>query len=1287
MMLSILLVTILTASGFYVLTGEAEIGTFLTVNSTKSGDWEKVYGEGPYTETSKKNNGQKYYIRYTGEKTGRTTVDLKDAKAKDTKGNLVDTGLKIGTDEYPYIFGQKITSTYKMFSNNDDLYRVFIPSSIAFADTDTSLTAKYKGIQPNTFDGDSQEIDCIYRTPNLGDNINVRGSGLKSAYDKTGISYTNASNVTTYVALDNNNINRNNAVANQTDTYTGKIQNVFVTNEVATLQCMFMKNYFNGKDNLDIPETTEIKAVLLDDNPNKNWSSVYRMFGGQTFTTLPSHFNLPNTATACNTVFGLCENLESLPSGFKIPNSASTIENIFMGCFKLSAKIDIPSTVNNVNGMFMNAGTQTNSKIDNTDCPIVMNYLDTNIPSLAYRTNVKGLENNGKVYKRLYDWEIVFDSKGPYSFNVNDTTKQYYYIHYRGESSIVDLGESDTNNKLTVNSGTTKIFGIEVTNTYKMFAKNNSYDNNDKLCRVFIPSSIAFNTDTNGGIQKNTFDGDSQVIDCIYRTPNLGSNINETGSGLKSTYDKTGITFDNASNVTTYVYLGSENMSNRTNPDSTAYGGQIEHVYVGKEITVTKHLFDKDKGATDVSRALIDGITNENADLSYMFRYQTTLELTETFKMPEKCGTDLSYMFYYCSGFTSLPSSFRIPDGVKNITHFLDICDKLESLPEEFTIPNSVETMDWAFASLRKLSGLPSKFSISTNAKSMVGMFAYDTILSATITVPKDVKDISRLFDNDTGRYATETIGNTGCPIVMEYSDTNIPSLNYRTNVKNLNATGYVYKKLYDWEVVYASDGPYSFKVNDTTTQNYYIHYRGNTSTVDLGVANTNNKLTVNNGTTRIFGIEVTNTYMMFAKNDAYDSNDKLYRVFIPSSIAFNTSTNGGIQKNTFDGDSQVIDCIYRTPKLRTIDARGTGLSEKNSSGKLIYDKTSISYTNASNVTTYVSLDSNNINRTDSSSSYKGSIANVYIDKIVGNVEHMFNIAWNGYTDGTPLNNALMDEDGEWTRLGWMFRGQTLKTLPSHFKFNKSATDLEALFGYGSGIIELPEGFKLPDNAVNIKNMFADCHLLKKVPDSFKITSKVTTALGLFFQCYELSDFPSQFVIPNGVTDCTGMFDGDTYLSTTVTIPKSVTSVGNNMFTNAGTQSTKKITYDGKKYSIVVKCANQSIYNAITEVDGVLHKVLDTSIQSSSDQSQPVVVSDEVDNTDSVQDSTDVNDNTTDNSSDSSEKIVIEDETDWVIITVNKKSVDEIVDETQETSQSTENVETESKEEETTDGQ
>lgn len=215
-------------------------------------DFERVYDEkAPYEKTD---GLGKYYIHYTGEKTSRKKVDLKDDIA-DNK--ILDT---------------QITSTYKMFANNANVEQVL-------------LTEELRDKMSNEmFAGTTQLIDCIYRYDAMKNNNTYTGS--------EDFGRITASNIDVYYCLENFTYRDPHS---NTETYPTRIPNIYVHKSVHEQSDVTSLNSIFGYNK-------RIQRVLLDDEGQ--WKTFDRFAVNTSIDKLSQHLKIPLTSVSLVSMFG-----------------------------------------------------------------------------------------------------------------------------------------------------------------------------------------------------------------------------------------------------------------------------------------------------------------------------------------------------------------------------------------------------------------------------------------------------------------------------------------------------------------------------------------------------------------------------------------------------------------------------------------------------------------------------------------------------------------------------------------------------------------------------------------------------------------------------------------------------------------------------------------------------------------------------------------------------------------------------------------------------------------------
>ncbi|HIW76610.1 MAG TPA: leucine-rich repeat protein [Candidatus Gordonibacter avicola] len=121
----------------------------------------------------------------------------------------------------------------------------------------------------------------------------------------------------------------------------------------------------------------------------------------------------------------------------------------------------------------------------------------------------------------------------------------------------------------------------------------------------------------------------------------------------------------------------------------------------------------------------------------------------------------------------------------------------------------------------------------------------------------------------------------------------------------------------------------------------------------------------------------------------------------------------------------------------------------------------------------------------------------------------------------TSLPNNFVIPDHV-TNLDGLFLGTGLESLPASFKLPSNATILSATFG-SSKLTSLPDGFTLPSKAATTSYMFSQTPL-KELPSTFRLPDELANCGAMFESCTNLVSLPAGFTIPAKVTDTRNMF-------------------------------------------------------------------------------------------------------------------------------------------------------------------
>ncbi len=374
--------------------------------------------------------------------------------------------------------------------------------------------------------------------------------------------------------------------------------------------------------------------------------------------SLPSGFLVPDSVVKADSLFSGCSRLESLPS-FSFGNSVETIPNAFRGCTHLSAELDIPISVTDMDGCFLNAGSLASAVFDEEGnrvasgtggkYAIVARYHDPG-SRLGVVNYAQSHGNANLLMTTSYDWsnweKVYGDSAAPYS-----DEHGAFYLRYVGAAHEVDVqGALDAQGRL---------LGTPVTSTYRMFDGLDS-----QVKRVILPelSTVPIDSKLFGDL------GPATPVEVVYRAADGADHSAEFAS------------FPQAGNITPCLYLSREQLT----PDGVnpIYQGTVPAVYVSSDIDFLRKLFFNNRSIVYVS------ISDRNCvgwhTLLCMFYGCTNLErLADDFQLPQRAQR-LTQMFQGCCNLEALPPSFAIPEKATELDNMFYGCSSLKELPSGF---------------------------------------------------------------------------------------------------------------------------------------------------------------------------------------------------------------------------------------------------------------------------------------------------------------------------------------------------------------------------------------------------------------------------------------------------------------------------------------------------------------------------------------------------------------------------------------------------------------------------
>lgn len=261
-------------------------------------EWEKVYGDNnaPYVDAK-----GKYYIRYVGDVTHRTWVDVTGYGWEN--GRILDTA---------------ITSTYKMFEKTDNT------QSVRWVILDYP---QLSGLNNNMLEGQATGVSVVYRDNNItnGDVSVDTLNTVKNVYPQNDV----------YWRLEQSTVNGDPYLGNGIKAYLGNITSVYVPASATSVDGSYtIAGLFS--------QNRKIQNVMLD--PTGTWTSLDSTFQlCESIKEFPADFVIPATVTNMNLTFSQCLGLEKFTA--EIPDGVNLMDRTFNLCAPLTADITLPAGV------------------------------------------------------------------------------------------------------------------------------------------------------------------------------------------------------------------------------------------------------------------------------------------------------------------------------------------------------------------------------------------------------------------------------------------------------------------------------------------------------------------------------------------------------------------------------------------------------------------------------------------------------------------------------------------------------------------------------------------------------------------------------------------------------------------------------------------------------------------------------------------------------------------------------------------------------------------------------
>ncbi len=346
-------------------------------------EWEKVYGDdnAPYEDA----NG-KYYIRYVGDVTHRTWVDVTGYGWEN--GKILDT---------------TITSTYKMFEKSDNTQSV----NWVFLDY-----SQLGDLNSNMLSGQEARVSVVYRDNNITDgDVSVDTLNMvRSVYPQNDV----------YWWLEQSTVNGDPYLGNGIKAYLGNITSVYVPASATSVEGSYtIAGLFS--------QNRKIQSVMID--PAGTWTSMAATFQlCLSIKEFPAEFAIPATVTNMNLTFSQCLGLERFTA--KIPDGVTLMNRTFNLCAPLTADITLPAGV--------------------TDCRAVAQmsgYKEPGLSNLVYDDagNFVGADGKYNLVIR-YNGSGSADYGTSLSGMKYDAEETTVFINYGGTTTYSATGDDETAN-------------------------------------------------------------------------------------------------------------------------------------------------------------------------------------------------------------------------------------------------------------------------------------------------------------------------------------------------------------------------------------------------------------------------------------------------------------------------------------------------------------------------------------------------------------------------------------------------------------------------------------------------------------------------------------------------------------------------------------------------------------------------------------------------------------------------------------------------------------------------
>ncbi|MDJ1651540.1 leucine-rich repeat protein [Gordonibacter faecis] len=850
--------------------------------------------------------------------------------------------------------------------------------------------------------------------------------------------------------------------------------------------------------------------------------TLHRAFMGcRALEALPEGFSIPDSVESLASAFGSCSALRSLPSTFVFSEKSkiTNVSGLFIGCKALSSLPEgftLPAGVLHVKNAFKDCPSLTTLP-EGFSFPSTVSADDM----LFFCTIAEGAARVPTYYTGDNTTVLNFDWASQNRTLVTDAgDRNAFTVIYRvgnDDGTWTTRSTALTNDAgLAPDLGTPSRDGYGFTGWCK-----------DEDCMVPFDFSRPLDSDREiygkwikyGGRDKAVGEGQLPVV------PDSGEawwQITSDGTLMIMGDGKVkdlGWTWDGFEKNNTHWYPVRNSVRRIVMSDSlraeTMYCWfhrmsnlvNIEKVHIPDDVQSISCLFFACSNLEAISDNFIipESVTNMNSMFNGCFSLR---DIPESFRLPSKVTTAIC-LFQNASIRTipeALGKSIASSTNLEVIDRMFNSCSELESLPSTFALPQSVKNAGGLFNGCSSLKSLPEGFkvpdSVGSSTNRMTSMFSRCdslTYLPASFDFPLDVANDSTnpFMAGGTEKLKTYFAGGAD-------SSSSVNSYNWGGQNREIVTTvpeDSVKVRFYLSDSAGAfGDVPWFEQLAKKDAALDEPIVPGREGAAFLGWYTTRECTT------------------KFNFSDTLTTDTKLYGKYAAAAGLLPTVRDGATGEEaswSFDRGTLTIRCDVEGAEIMTL----WNLPENgdiNSTPRTGY------WSPLRDRVEKVVIENNVRVQNDLRFWFSGMTNLVDVSEFkfpagATDVTHLF--AQCSSLTSLPNNFVIPDHV---TNLDGLFLGTGLESLPASFKLPSNATILSATFG-SSKLTSLPDGFTLPSKAATTSYMFSQTPL-KELPSTFRLPDELANCGAMFESCTNLVSLPAGFTIPAKVTDTRNMF-------------------------------------------------------------------------------------------------------------------------------------------------------------------